>query len=277
MKKVDFHVHTNFSDGLLNPKDVVKRASKNGVSILAITDHDTIDGISEAIEESKFHNIKIIPGIELSTNYNGESIHVLGYFKDDSYKEKEFIEFLDKIKNRRIHRAKEMIQKLKDIFNIEIKFEDVIKYGENVVARPHIAKAIIDAGYPYTQDYIFDNFIGKGKPAYIETTKITVKEGVDLLHKYNALVFLAHPILINNSNISDFLKFNFDGIEGVYFLNSKTQEKELLDFANKNNLLVSAGSDCHGDFKNDKRHGDIGDMTLKDEYLKKLLKKLNTK
>lgn len=276
MKKVDFHVHTNFSDGLLSPKDVVKRASKNGVSILAITDHDTIDGISEAIEESKLHNIKIIPGIELSTNYNGESIHILGYFKDDSYKEKELVEFLDKIKNRRIHRAKEMIQKLKDIFNIEIKFEDVIKYGENVVARPHIAKAIIDAGYPYTQDYIFDNFIGKGKPAYIETTKITVKEGVDLLHKYNALVFLAHPILINNSSISDFLQFNFDGIEGVYFLNSKTQETELLDFANKNNLLVSAGSDCHGDFINDTRHGDIGDMNLDENYINLILEKLNS-
>ncbi|MBS6041630.1 MAG: PHP domain-containing protein [Clostridium baratii] len=275
MKKVDFHVHTNFSDGLLSPKAVVKRASNNGVSILAITDHDTIDGISEAIEESKLHNIKIIPGIELSTNYNGESIHVLGYFKDDSYKEKEFVEFLDKIKNRRIHRAKEMIQKLKDVFNIEIKFEDVIKYGENVVARPHIAKAIIDAGYPYTQDYIFDNFIGKGKPAYIETTKITVKEGVDLLHKYNAIVFLAHPILINNSNISDFLQFNFDGIEGVYFLNSKTQQKELLDFANKNNLLVSAGSDCHGDFINDTRHGDIGDMNLDENYINLILEKLN--
>lgn len=275
MKKVDFHVHTNFSDGLLSPKAVVKRASKNGVSILAITDHDTIDGISEAIEESKLHNIKIIPGIELSTNYNGESIHILGYFKDDSYKEKEFVEFLDKIKNRRIHRAKEMIQKLKDIFNIEIKFEDVIKYGENVIARPHIAKAIIDAGYPYTQDYIFDNFIGKGKPAYIETTKITVKEGVDLLHKYNALVFLAHPILINNSNISEFLQFNFDGIEGVYFLNSKTQETELLDFANKNNLLVSAGSDCHGDFINDTRHGDIGDMNLDENYINLILEKLN--
>ena len=275
MKKVDFHVHTNFSDGLLSPKDVFIRASNNGVSILAITDHDTIDGISEAIEESKLHNIKIIPGIELSTNYNGESIHVLGYFKDNSYKEKEFVEFLDKIKNRRIHRAKEMIQKLKDIFNIEIKFEDVIKYGENVVARPHIAKAIIDAGYPYTQDYIFDNFIGKGKPAYIETTKITVKEGVDLLHKYNAIVFLAHPILINNSNISDFLQFNFDGIEGVYFLNSKTQEKELLDFANKNNLLVSAGSDCHGDFINDTRHGDIGDMNLDENYINLILEKLN--
>ena len=159
--------------------------------------------------------------------------------------------------------------------NIEIKFEDVIKYGENVVARPHIAKAIIDAGYPYTQDYIFDNFIGKGKPAYIETTKITVKEGVDLLHKYNAIVFLAHPILINNSNISDFLQFNFDGIEGVYFLNSKTQEKELLDFANKNNLLVSAGSDCHGDFINDTRHGDIGDMNLDENYINLILEKLN--
>lgn len=277
MPKVDFHVHTNKSDGILSPKEVVDRAYKNGVEILAITDHDTINGLSEAIDEAKVKNIKLIPGIEFSCNYNNESIHLLGFFKDDSYKSENFIEILNNIQEKRILRAKKMIEKLSDEFNININFEDVLKHGKNVVARPHIAKAIIDAGYSYTHDYIFDNFIGKDKPAYVPTNKITIEEGIEVLHKFNALVFLAHPVLIKNSPLEDFLKFNLDGIEAVYFLNSKEDEKYLLDFAKKHNLLVSAGSDCHGDFKNDKRHGDIGDMPLKDEYLSKLLENLNMK
>ncbi len=277
MPKVDFHVHTNKSDGILSPKEVVDRAYKNGVEILAITDHDTINGLSEAIDEAKVKNIKLIPGIEFSCNYNNESIHLLGFFGDDSYKSEDFIEILNNIQEKRLLRAKKMIKKLSDEFNININFEDVLKHGKNIIARPHIAKAIIAAGYPYTHDYIFDNFIGKDKPAYVPTNKITIEEGIELLHKFNALVFLAHPVLIKNSPLEDFLKFNLDGIEAIYFLNSKEDEKYLLNFAKEHNLLVSAGSDCHGDFKNDKRHGDIGDMTLKDEYLKKLLNKLNTK
>ncbi|MBP1888937.1 putative metal-dependent phosphoesterase TrpH [Clostridium moniliforme] len=277
MPKVDFHVHTNKSDGILSPKEVVDRAYKNEVEILAITDHDTINGLSEAIDEAKVKNIKLIPGIEFSCNYNNESIHLLGFFGDDSYKSEDFIEILNNIQEKRLLRAKKMIEKLSDEFNININFEDVLKHGKNIIARPHIAKAIIDAGYPYTHDYIFDNFIGKDKPAYVPTNKITIEEGIELLHKFNALVFLAHPVLIKNSPLEDFLKFNLDGIEAIYFLNSKEDEKYLLNFAKEHNLLVSAGSDCHGDFKNDKRHGDIGDMTLKDEYLSKLLEKLNTK
>lgn len=277
MPKVDFHVHTNKSDGILSPKEVVDRAYKNGVEILAITDHDTINGLSEAIDEAKVKNIKLIPGIEFSCNYNNESIHLLGFFGDDSYKSEDFIEILNNIQEKRLLRAKKMIEKLSDEFNININFEDVLKHGKNIIARPHIAKAIIDAGYPYTHDYIFDNFIGKDKPAYVPTNKITIEEGIELLHKFNALVFLAHPVLIKNSPLEDFLKFNLDGIEAIYFLNSKEDEKYLLNFAKEHNLLVSAGSDCHGDFKNDKRHGDIGNMTLKDEYLSKLLEKLNTK
>lgn len=277
MPKVDFHVHTNKSDGILSPKEVVDRAYKNGVEILAITDHDTINGLSEAIDEAKVKDIKLIPGIEFSCNYNNESIHLLGFFGDDSYKSEDFIEILNNIQEKRLLRAKKMIEKLSDEFNININFEDVLKHGKNIIARPHIAKAIIDAGYPYTHDYIFDNFIGKDKPAYVPTNKITIEEGIELLHKFNALVFLAHPVLIKNSPLEDFLKFNLDGIEAIYFLNSKEDEKYLLNFAKEHNLLVSAGSDCHGDFKNDKRHGDIGNMSLKDEYLSKLLEKLNTK
>ncbi|MGG7076834.1 PHP domain-containing protein [Clostridium sardiniense] len=274
MTKVDFHVHTNASDGIISPKDVVDRAYKNGVSILAITDHDTVNGLPEAINEAKIKDIKLIPAVEFSCNHNNESIHLLGFFKDDSYKSKEFLEILDSIKRRRILRAEEMVKKLYDIFEIKIDFRDVLKYGESVIARPHIAKAIMDAGYPYTQDYIFDNFIGKDKPAYVPTNKITIKEGIDILHKFNAIVVLAHPILIKNSPLEEFLEFDLDGIEAVYFLNSKEDEESLLSFAREHNLLVTAGSDCHGDFINDKRHGDIGDMSLNDDLLGKLMKRL---
>lgn len=275
MTKVDFHVHTSSSDGIISPKDVVDRAYRNGVSILAITDHDTVNGLPEAINEAKIKDIKLIPAIEFSCNHNNESIHLLGFFKDDSYKSAEFLKILDSIKRRRVLRAEKMVEKLNDIFEIKIDFKNVLKYGESVVARPHIAKAIMDAGYPYTQDYIFDNFIGKDKPAYVPTNKITIQEGIDILHKFNAIVILAHPILIKNSPLEDFLKFDLDGIEAVYFLNSKEDEKFLLDFAREHNLLVTAGSDCHGDFINDKRHGDIGDMYLDKIYLDTLLDKLN--
>lgn len=275
MKRIDFHVHTNFSDGILSPKNVIDRAKKNNVSILAITDHDTVDGIIEAIPVANDKDIKLIPGIELSCNYNNESIHLLGFFKDDSYKSQELLNILDEIKNRRIIRAKNMVKKLKEKFNIDIDFNKVSELGGNIIARPHIARAIIDAGYPYTQDYIFDNFIGKDKPAYIPTTKISLEEGIEILHKFNAITVLAHPVLIKNTPLEEFLKFKLDGIEAIYYLNSKEQEKYLINFAKKNNLLITAGSDCHGDFINDDRHGDIGNMNLPEEDLSKFLKALN--
>ena len=271
MTKVDFHIHTTFSDGILTPAQVVKRASTNGVEYLAITDHDTVSGIDEAILEATKSNIKLIPGIELSTNYNNESIHILGFFKDNSYINDDFIGTLDSIKNERIIRAKKMISKLKEIFDIEINFLDIMLDGKDVLARPHIAKEIINAGYPYTMDEIFEKLIGNDCPAFIPTTKLSTQDGIKLLKKYNALVFLAHPILISKSPITDFLDLGLDGIEAIYFQNSSLEEKSLIELALNNNLLVSAGSDCHGDFENDKRHGDIGCMEMKDIHLENFL------
>ena len=276
MKRTDFHVHTNFSDGILSPKDIIDRAKENNVSILAITDHDTIDGITEAISLANENDIKLIPGIELSCNYNNESIHLLGFFKDNSYTSENLLKLLDEIKNRRIIRAKNMVKKLKEKFDINIDFNKVSELGGEIIARPHIAKAIIDAGYPYSQDYIFDNFIGKDKPAYIPTTKITLEEGIEILHKFNAIAILAHSILIKNTPLKEFLKFDLDGIEAIYYLNSKEQEEYIINFAKENNLLITAGSDCHGDFINDDRHGDIGDMPLPEEHLLKFLEALNS-
>lgn len=275
MVKVDFHVHTSASDGILSPRDIVKRAKMNGVKFLAITDHDTLTGLDEAISEGLNQKIKVIPGIELSTQHNNESVHVLGFFKGNSFKNSELIHELNKIKNHRIIRAKKIIEKLKDEFNISINSDDIVKHSKDTVARPHIARAIINAGYDYSQDYIFDNFIGKGCKAYVPTLKLSTEDGVHLLKKYNALVFLAHPKLINQSSIKDFLNMNFDGIEAVYCQNTTDETTYYLNIVNTNNILSSCGSDFHGDIVNDTRHGDIGSMELSEKYLKPLLDALD--
>ncbi|MBD7909925.1 PHP domain-containing protein [Clostridium cibarium] len=275
MISVDFHTHTTFSDGILTPTQMANRAYANGVNFLAITDHDTVGGIEEATFVADKLGLTIIPGIELSTTHNNESIHLLGFFKDANYKDPEFIEILSNMQNHRLIRAKKMVEKLKEIFNIEINFENVLHRGKDVVARPHIAQEIISAGYPYDNEYIFNNFIGKDCPAFVPTTKMSTKEGVKLLKKFNAMVFLAHPVLIKNSPLDDFLNIGLDGIEGIYFQNTFEDEKILLTLARENNLLVSAGSDCHGDIENDLRHGDIGCMKMPDDLLKKFLSLYN--
>ena len=275
MIKVDFHVHTTTSDGVLSPTEVVQRAHKNNVKYLAITDHDTITGLNEAIEESIKYDIILIPGIELSTQNNNESIHILGFFKDDNFKNKELIKELTKIKNHRVIRAKNIIHKLKEEFNIEISFEKIFKDAKDTIARPHIAREIINCGYPYTMEEVFNKFIGNGCKAYVPTLKLSTNEGLKLLKKFNALVFLAHPKLIFNSSIDDFLAMNFDGLESIYYQNTNKENYKFLKLANENNLLISCGSDFHGSLKTDTRHGDIGSMELPYEYLSKLLSALN--
>ncbi|MBN1049501.1 PHP domain-containing protein [Clostridium botulinum] len=277
MYKMDFHIHTSSSDGLLSPTEVVKRAKENSVSYLAITDHDTLSGLDIGIKCGKELGVTIIPGIELSTQYNNESIHLLGFFKDNNFNSSKLIVELDKIKNHRIIRAKEIIKKLKSEFNIAISFDDVLANGKDTIARPHIARAIIDAGYDYNIEYIFQNFIGKDCKAYVPTLKLSTEDGISLLKSYNALVFLAHPKLISNSKIDDFLKMDLDGIEAIYFQNTKAEEEKFINIAIENNLLISCGSDFHGNLKDDKKHGDIGSMTMPSIYLEKFLDALNIK
>ncbi|NRT88941.1 PHP domain-containing protein [Clostridium beijerinckii] len=275
MLKVDFHVHTTYSDGILSPSDIVKRAHRKNVKYLAITDHDTIDGLNEAISESYKYDISLIPGIELSTQNHDENVHILGFFKDNSFHDEELTQELMKIKNHRIIRAKSIIEKLKNEFNIEISFEKIFEHAKNTIARSHIANEIINCGYPFTINEIFEKFIGTNCKAYVPTLLLSTIDGLNLLKKHNAIVLLAHPKLIFNSDIDEFLNMNFDGIEAIYYQNTFEENKKFIKFANDNNLLISAGSDFHGNLEEDTFHGDIGSMNLPHEYLSKLLSAIN--
>lgn len=276
MIKCDLHTHSICSDGRFTPKEVIKLAKDRNLDFIALTDHDTVSGLDEATIVAKKLNINFIPGIELSTEYNGESIHILGFFTSEDYKNKELIDFLDEIKEKRISRAYKIVENLKKFHNINLDINKVLANGEDTIARPHIAKAIIDAGYNYDFEYIFNNFIGNNCPAYLPSTKISTEEGVKLLKKYKALVFLAHPILIKKTPLDELLNLDFDGLEAVYYRNTKEDTIKFLNVAKEKNLYISCGSDCHG-IPNDSSHGNIGDINFfNSNEINQLLEWLNT-
>ena len=265
MIKCDLHNHSICSDGRFTPKEVIKLAKDTSLNFIALTDHDTVSGLDEAFIEAKNLNINFVPGIELSTEYKGKSIHVLGFFTTDAYKDKEFISFLDDLKEKRISRAYKIVENLKKFHNINLDINKVLENGKDTIARPHIAKAIIDAGYNYDFEYIFNNLIGNNCPAYVPSTKISTEEGIKILKKYNALVFLAHPVLIKNIPLDEVLNLGFDGLEAVYYRNTEEDTINLLDIAKEKKLYISCGSDCHG-IPNDIKHGNIGDIITPSSY-----------
>lgn len=272
--KVDFHTHSTASDGIKSPSELVKTAHLNGVKIMALTDHDTLKGLDEAILEGIKLGVRVIPGIELSTIHNGESVHILGYFKGDFYHNESLINFLKDKEDSRLKRAKKFIENLDTFFNIKINYDDVLKSSNGLVARPHIAKAIIDAGYDYSWNYIFEKFLSDSSPAYVPNKKVSIEEAITLLHNNGALAVLAHPVLLKKNSPIDLIRdFDFDGIEGFYYLNSRQKEAEFITLAHNYNKLITCGSDYHG-IDGDKKHGIVGDVTFTEDYLDRFLKAL---
>lgn len=264
MFKCDLHTHSICSDGRFKPEEIIQMAKERNLDYISLTDHDTLSGVNDAMEEAKKLNVNFIPGIELSTEYNGESIHVLGFFNKESYNNPRLNIILEEFKEKRISRAYKIVENLKKFHNIELDINKVLSNGKDTIARPHIAKAIIDAGYPYDHDYIFKNFIGNDCPAYVPSTKLSTIDGIKLLKEFNALVFLAHPVLVKKTPVEDLLKLGFDGLEAIYYKNTPSDTDKFLDLAMKMNLYISCGSDCHG-IPSDISHGNVGDVNIPEE------------
>lgn len=271
----DFHMHSTSSDGTLTPKEVVNLAKRNNVDIIALTDHDNTTGINEAVAQGEKLGVKVIPALELSTDYNNESIHILALFKDDSYRNENFQNFLNSIVAHRVERAKKMVSNLEKYYNVIIDYRRVLQLADGAVARPHIARAILEAGYNIEYEVIFQTMLSKNSPAYVENKKVSVKEGLEILRKYNAVTILAHPVLIKKSPIEDLLQFDFDGIEAKYIQNKKNETDHLIKLAKDNNMIYTAGSDFHTDKDYDLKHGSIGDINLNSKEIEIILKKLN--
>lgn len=249
MLKADLHIHTTSSDGLLSPEEVVTWAAYKKLRAIGITDHDTVKGIQPAIDVSTKHNIEIVPGIELSTEYKDEEIHILGYYID--YNRDWLHNKLNEIYEARFGRAVKMIDKLNDMgFKITLKqVKDIAESG--TIGRPHIARAMQEMGYIDNIKEAFKLYIGKGCPAYVERYRMSSREAIEIIKQLGGVPVLAHPGLINNKII---IKEILDmGIEGIEVYHSKHDDETVrasYKLAAERKLLVTGGSDCHGIFVN---------------------------
>ncbi|MFP4287322.1 MAG: PHP domain-containing protein [Candidatus Izemoplasmataceae bacterium] len=271
--KADLHMHTKESDGRLTPEELFKRAKDLGIDIISITDHDTCKIVDQCKDLAKKYGVNYIPGIELSTLYKGKSVHVLGYFKDDGYQSEEMLKYYKDIKKGREERAKTFVKNLEYFYDIKITYQDILDVSHGIIARPHIAKAIMAKYDEYTHNEIFNRFIGDHTKAFVPSTEKTLQEGIDLLRRHNALVVLAHPKLLKPYIHDEVLAHDFDGIEAIYGLNNDKEIDYYKAIAKSRNLFVTAGSDYHG-IPNDLDHKDLGYVTLSGEDLEIFLKKI---
>jgi len=271
--KGEFHIHTKYSDGELDIIDILNYL-KGNVDYFCITDHDYIDSSIYSSKIASEFGLKSIIGVEVSSYYNDESIHVLGYFKadDESIKRvKKLSEKLEEIRKNRLERMYKIKEKLNEYFDIDLDVTDILK--KNSITRGTIGREIIKQGYPYTMEEIFDKMIGKGCPAYVHATKITTKYAIDLIHECNGLAVLAHPTLITKSPIEDFLEMDFDGIEAIYPLNKDGEEEKFRKLAENKNWFITAGNDFH--YFGDTKHADLLTLALYDKELETFINRVN--
>lgn len=266
--KADLHIHTKYSDGIYSVQEIINLAKARNLDVIAITDHDVLKG---ALEAQSYQNddLRIIIGMELSTEYNDESIHILGYFPD-SVGLDALDSFLEKQREGRIERAYKIKAKLLEHFNIDLKMDFIESVSS--ITRGTIAREIIRQGYPYTHQEIFSKMLGNGCPAYLPSTKMNPKFGIKMIHEYGGLAVLAHPVLVRNSPLEEIIAFGIDGIEAIYPANNTGDEARFRRLAKQNKLIITAGSDFHS--PNDLKHGNLGEYLLRDRELETFLNKL---
>jgi predicted metal-dependent phosphoesterase TrpH len=244
---VDLHIHTTASDGKFTPSQIVDKAGQLGLRVIAITDHDTVEGITEAIQASKqYQSLRVIPGVELSTDVPAGEIHVLGYFID--YADAEFESSLEAMRDSRVGRARKMVEKL-DKLGIHLEWNRVQEIaGTGALGRPHIAQAMLEKGYISSLQEAFKLYIGHGGPAYAERDKLTPVEAVKLILKANGLPVLAHPLTAGDveSTIVELKSVGLVGMEVYYGSYSFEDINPLLGLAYKHGLIATGGTDYHG-------------------------------
>ncbi len=251
MQKVaDLHVHTYLSDGTFSPLEVVKRAREEGLDAIAITDHDTVSGVSQSIKFGKAFGIEVIPGVELTAEFEDNEIHLLGYFID--WQADWFLKKLKQICEVRIERAKRIVEKLKE-HGLDISEEEVFKTsGPGAVGRLHIAQVLFKKGLVASLQDAFRLYIGNGKPCYVKKFKLLPEEAIDMIDRVSGIAVLAHPktVQIENMALDDFIKnlkkFGLKGLEVYHTDHSKSDVDYLKNLAEKEDLLPTGGSDCHG-------------------------------
>ncbi len=250
MKIVDLHVHSNKSDGSLSPTELVDLAIKKGLSAFALTDHDTTEGLDEAIAYAADKGIEVIPGIEFSTEYLGKDIHILGL--DIEYDGEIFRRQIQAFVDSRILRNQKMCRNLQEA-GIDISYEKLIEmFPGAVITRGHYARYLFEHGYVKSMPEAFDRYVGDHCPYFVPREKVTPAQAVKLILAANGIPVLAHPTLYHMGRetlqklTATLKEAGLIGLEAVYSTYSQGETREMRQLADRNGLLISGGSDFHG-------------------------------
>ncbi len=245
MDFVDLHMHTTHSDGSLTPPELAERIAESGVRAVALTDHDTLGGVSALREALAANGVTVVPGCELSATDGNADIHILGYCvsENDASFEKE----LERFVYGRTERAKVMVDKLR-AHGVPITFEMVQEIaGDSAVGRPHVADAILQLGIVQDREEIFQKWIGATGPCYVPKTTLQAAEAIQMIHDVGGVAVLAHPATLKHDElIPGMIAAGLDGLEVMHPRQDDDARRRYHALAKKNGLLVSGGSDFHG-------------------------------
>ena len=258
MRAIDLHTHSTYSDGTFSVKELIDRAHEKGLAAIALTDHDTVDGVDEAIEyaASKYPDLEVIPGVELSTEGEGREVHIVGLYIDNH--DDEFVSGLKDFIDSRTTRNKKMCKKLTEEAGIPISYEELTKeFPDTVITRAHYAKFMVDRGYVNSRAEVFDRYIGDHCPYYVGREKITPEDAIRSILKAKGVPVFAHPILCRfgddrlDAFVGKLKEAGLVGIEAIYSTYELRDERQIKELAKKYDLLISGGSDFHGANKPD--------------------------
>ncbi len=275
MKSIDLHVHSTYSDGTLTPSELVKKAFSINLAAMALTDHDTIDGIPEAVSCAADYDIELIPGIELSTFYDKKEIHIVGLYID--YTDKNFKKELEFLKQSREKRNEKIAARFCEI-GIPVSYDEMKKMYEGaVITRANFADYLVRKGYVKSRNEVFDRYLGDSKPCYVPREKMLPEKAIKMIKSVGGVPVLAHPVLYHMGNeqmnkLMDYLcQHGIAGLEAVYSTYTMGDELEMKHIAKERNLLISGGSDYHGANKPDIELGTgRGHLFVPEEILTKI-------
>jgi predicted metal-dependent phosphoesterase TrpH len=275
---IDLHCHSTFSDGTYTPEELVVMSRDIGLSALALTDHDSTRGIADFLAANDKYNDELltcIPGIEISSSVPKGTMHILGYYIDHT--DKNLDEQLLPIRDGREYRNKQILEKINKL-GCELAWEDILGFaGDDVVGRPHFAMAMIEKGLVNDKQAAFDQYLAKGKPAYADRFRLLPEESIKMIKSAGGVAVLAHPFTLDMGKaalrecVGELRDMGLAGIEVLYPLHPDYRRKEYLSLAKEFDLLVTGGSDFHGDLNKSIRLGSgFGSLHVPDELFDRL-------
>lgn len=268
MAKADLHSHSVFSDGKLSPTDLIKKAVEKKLSLFALTDHDTIDGVEEAKLEARKHGLEFINGVEITSDFNGKEAHILAYAFNAA--SEELIQFFLEQKELRINRIRTMVEKLAEL-GFPLDFDQLLlQSGNGTIGRPHLAKALVDSGYAKHGRDAFIRFIGNRSPAYVKAEHPDYTSVIKIIHRAKGKAILAHPATTySDTDLNQWIYHGIDGFEMIHPRHPYHLQQKFENLANQYSLLKTGGSDYHGFLSKDDVY--FGVVTINTVIVQKLV------